>query len=194
MSALSYLAHTIALQNDPHAVISLIQGQFTNADNMTQQMGALAAINQIDNDLRTILLQQFYQQWSNQPLIMDKWLMLQASCKLPHTLEHVKELLNHPAFDANNPNKIRALVGTFSSNLIHFHAENGSGYTFLTEQIIQIDAKNPQIAARLCEPLTRWQRFDKARQQKIIASLQKIADNPACSKDVYEVVSKSLTA
>ena len=191
---LSYLTHTIALQNDPHAAISLVQGQFTNADNMTQQMGALAAINQIDNDLRTILLQQFYQQWSNQPLIMDKWLMLQASCKLPHTLEHVKELLNHPAFDANNPNKIRALVGTFSSNLIHFHAENGSGYTFLTEQIIQIDAKNPQIAARLCEPLTRWQRFDKARQQKIIASLQKIADNPACSKDVYEVVSKSLTA
>lgn len=191
---LSYLVLAQSNAEKNAALQHMLQQQFSNCDNMTQQFGALQAINQVNSKLRKLLLDQFYQQWQQQPLIMDKWFMLQAGCKLANTLDDVKSLLKHPAYDANNPNKIRALIGAFAGNLLHFHAADGSGYEFLTHQITHIDKKNPQIAARLCEPLTRWQPLDKERQQKIIASLKKLAANPDCSKDVYEIVSKSLQA
>lgn len=189
------LSYLLCLPKDCIAAVEKIAAeQFMQADNMTQQVGALQAICQVDTPLRDDLLQKFFAQWQQQPLIMDKWFALQAASKLPGTLQLVESLLQHPQYDADNPNKVRALIGTFAANLLYFHAKDASGYQFLTQQILLLDAKNPQVAARLCEPLTRWRLVDTARQESMKMCLQQIKNHPGLSKDVYEVVAKSLVA
>ena len=118
--------------------------------------------------------------------------MLQATCILPGTLQRVGELLHHPAFSMKNPNKVRALVGAFCSNLHQFHAQDGSGYIFLTERIMELDPVNPQIASRLLTPLTQWRRYDSNRQALMKQQLERIAALDGLSRDVAEIVEKSL--
>jgi len=112
---------------------------------------------------------------------------------LPDTLERVKRLRQHPAFRLSNPNKVRALVGRFCmGNPVRFHAANGEGYRFLADQVIELDQINPQMAARLISALSRWKRFDADRQALMRGELQRIVDRPKVSKDVFEIISKSL--
>ena len=119
--------------------------------------------------------------------------MVQASCPVPGTLDHVKSLMKHPAFDIKNPNKVRALVGTFcGQNSVNFHQLDGSGYQFLADQVISLNSLNPQIAARLVIPLTKWRKFPLASQQLMTGELERILAEPDLSADVFEVVSKSL--
>lgn len=191
--ALVSLSYLVAVEDESSTkALSYVVSQYDQANNMTMQFGALQVINDFDVAERALLLDKFYQQWSEQPLVMDKWFMLQASSKRSQCLCDVERLLQHPAYDASNPNKIRSLVGAFAANSLAFHAVDGSGYAFLSKQIILIDKNNPQIAARLCEPLTRWKMFDSARQQQMQKCLQDILDNPNCSRDVYEIAEKSL--
>src|SRR5690606_30654684 len=107
----------------------------------------------------------------------------------------IRQLIAHPAFDWRNPNKVRAVVGTFANqNLVHFHAIEGAGYAFLADCIQDLDARNPQVAARLATPLTRWKKYDGERREQMQRALARIQARPGLSPDVYEVVSKSLLA
>jgi aminopeptidase N len=166
--------------------------QYHEADNMTDVSAALAAVVHADRSAGDELLEDFFGKWQDDPLVVDKWLMLQATCILPGTLQRVRELLHHPAFSMKNPNKVRSLIGAFCSNLHQFHAGDGSGYTFLTDRILELDSVNPQIASRLLTPLTQWRRYDSNRQQLMKQQLERIASREGLSRDVAEIVEKSL--
>lgn len=167
--------------------------QFKSASNMTDQMAALSVIVNNQHPEKNQCLADFYRQWENEPLVIDKWFALQASSSVPGTFETVTALLNHPAFDLKNPNRVRSLVGAFSQfNLLHFHAANGQGYQFLADQIIVLNGINPQLASRMLGGLTQWRRYDSNRQSLMKAQLQRIMTTPDISRDVYEVVSKSM--
>ena len=127
------------------------------------------------------------------PLVMDQWFSVQAGSPLPGGLERVQALMQHPAFTLKNPNKVRALIGAFANqNLVNFHRPDGAGYRFLADQVIVLNALNPQIASRLLVPLTRWRKYDEARQALMRGELERILASGELSSDVYEVVSKSL--
>ena len=138
-------------------------------------------------------LTDFYQLWQAEALVIDKWFALQASSPHADTFANVQNLMQHPAFDISNPNRVRALIGAFSqANPLHFHAANGQGYQYLADQIINLNSINPQVASRMLSALTTWRRYDVARQELIKAQLNRIINTVAISRDVYEVASKSL--
>lgn len=167
--------------------------QYQSADNLTDKIGALTALNNIECAERKQVLDQFYQDYRGNHLVLDKWFTIQAMSTLPTVLSNVKSLLQHEAFDRKNPNKLRSLVGGFvSGNYLRFHEADGSGYQFLAEQVKTIDSFNPQVAARLIEPLIRWRKFDENRQGLMKQQLEMIANSGGLSKDVYEIVTKSL--
>lgn len=182
--ALSYLAFTDNF--------TLIEGQFETADNMTDKIAALAAINDHDSELRKQLFTKFYDNYQSYPLVIDKWFRLQALSTLPNTLEVVKSLMSHPAYDSRNPNRVRSLLGAFASgNYMRFHDGKCLGYAMLVENIIKIDSYNPQLAARLVEPLSHWRFYDKQTQKLIQDSLLRITTADDLSDDLYEVASKA---
>jgi aminopeptidase N len=167
--------------------------QFVTAKNMTDQMAALAVIANSRHPAKQQCLGSFYHQWQEEALVIDKWFALQASGSMPDTFEIVQSLMEHPAFDLRNPNRVRSVIGAFSqSNPLHFHAANGQGYRFLADQIIELNTLNPQIASRMVGALTSWRRYDENRQALIKGQLERIIATEAISKDVYEVASKSL--
>jgi aminopeptidase N len=168
--------------------------QFSSANNMTDQQAALSCLSQHDTPLRQQALAEFYTRWQDDAQVVDKWLGIQARSRLPDTLANVKTLMQHPAFTLKNPNKVRALVGSFCrGNPVRFHASDGAGYAFLTENVLALDKLNPQIAARLVQAIIRWQRYDAQRQALMQASLQQILDTTGLSKDTYEVVARGLS-
>ena len=167
--------------------------QFTAAKNMTDQIAALAVIVNSAHPAKATCLDSFYQQWQNEALVIDKWFSLQASSSNPDTFSVVQSLLQHPAFDLRNPNRVRSLIGAFSqANPLHFHAANGQGYQFLGDHIIALNTLNPQVASRMLNALTSWRRYDADRQALMKTQLERIIATDAVSKDVYEVASKSL--
>jgi aminopeptidase N len=171
----------------------LCMEQFKSAGNMTDRVTALANLANIDCPERSEALAAFYGKWKDDPLVMDKWLSIQAMSRLPDALDTVKELTRHPAFNIKNPNKVRALIGAFSQgNPVRFHDPGGAGYVFLADHVLAIDPMNPQIAARLANPFTSWKRYDEKRKALMKAQLERIVNAPRLSKDVHEVVSKSL--
>ena len=165
--------------------------QYHQADNMTDVSAALAGVVNADLSAGDELLADFYKKWQNDPLVIDKWLILQATCILPGTLTRVKELMEHSAFSMKNPNKVRSLIGAFCSNQQQFHVGDGSGYTFLADRIMELDPMNPQIASRMLTPLTMWKRYDSNRQKLMKTELERIAGVPGLSGDVSEIVEKS---
>jgi len=172
---------------------SLAEQQFASAKNMTDQIAALSVAVNYPHPAKQRLLTEFYQQWQNEALVIDKWFTLQAASPEPDTFATIQALLQHPAFDLKTPNRVRALIGAFSqSNPLHFHAANGQGYQFLADQIIALNALNPQVAARMTGALTTWRRYDQSRQALIKTQLERIISTPDISRDVYEVASKSL--
>ncbi|HEX3633695.1 MAG TPA: aminopeptidase N [Casimicrobiaceae bacterium] len=175
---------------DSHA---LALAQFDAADNMTDAIAALAALNDTAAGVRDVAMARFETRWRDNPLVMDKWLALQATSCRPGTLERVRALLSHPVYDAHNPNRIRSLVGAFAqSNLPAFHAADGGGYVFVADQVLTIDRSNPQVAARLVAAFNRWRRFDAAHGALQRAALERIAAAPALSTDVAEIVAHNL--
>jgi aminopeptidase N len=170
----------------------LAHAQFRSADNMTDAMAALATLANLDCPEREPALAAFYEKWRDEPLVVDKWLSVQASSRLPGTIARVKALLSHAAFDLKVPNKVYALIRTFAANHVRFHAADGAGYAFLADQVIALDALNPQVAARMARAFDRWRRFDSGRQEKAKAALERIRDTDKLSKDVAEIVGKAL--
>jgi aminopeptidase N len=186
--ALSYL---MAIEPLPEMHLELCLSQYRQASNMTDCIAALASVINLDNPIRQEILDDFYDRWSGDPLVLDKWFALQALSNLPETLGRVKELLDHGAFSMENPNKVRSLVGAFcANNHFRFHDASGSGYVFLGDRIIELNAINPQIAARMVAPLINWKRYDEHRQNLMRQQLQRIAATPDLSRDVFEIVEK----
>jgi len=146
-----------------------------------------------DSAERGHALSVFEQRWRDDPLVMDKWFSAQATAHLPGTLAQVQDLLEHPGFDRLNPNRVRSLVGAFChGNPLQFNTADGHGYRFAADQIIAIDAANPQLAARLLGSFSRWRRFDDSRQALMRGELERILASAELSRDVYEVASKTL--
>ncbi len=172
--------------------IAVAKQQFYKADNMTDVMAALSAFVHSSIPVRGELLEDFYKKWKDDHLVMDKWLILQASRGDASTLDTVKDLMEHPAFSISNPNKVRSLIGAFGGNHFCFHAENGEGYSFLADQILRLDSSNPQIASRLTTPFVAWRRYDNKRQELIKVQLKRILAKDELSGDVFEMVSRSL--
>ncbi|MGB9089122.1 MAG: aminopeptidase N [Pseudomonas farsensis] len=187
--ALSYLM----LTGKPQALEAALE-QFEHSDNMTERLTALAVlVNSPFEAERAKALQAFAEHFKDNPLVMDQWFSVQAASSQPGGLARVKALMQHPAFTLKNPNKVRALVGAFAGqNLVNFHAADGSGYRFLADLVIELNALNPQIASRQLAPLTRWRKYDDARQALMKGELERILGSGELSSDVYEVVSKSL--
>jgi aminopeptidase N len=187
------LNYLMALEPLPEEFVALCEKQYHQSANMTDTIAALAAIVNIDGQLRDEIFSQFADKWADNPLVMDKWFSLQAISLLPDTLDRVISLMSHPAFSITNPNKVRALVSGFcSGNHYRFHDPEGRGYRFLGDRILQLNSINPQIAARLVTPLINWQRYEPDRSQLMRGELLRIRDDDRLSRDVFEIVSKSL--
>lgn len=185
------LSMLMALEQDTHHALAL--HQYRNAHNMTDVLAALQNLAHTDCEARSQALADFEQRWRHEPLVMDKWFSLQATSPLPGTLEEVKRLLKHPAFHLANPNKARALLGSFArGNLVHFHRADGAGYRLVAEQILALDALNPQVAARLAGAFQQWRRFDPLRRSLMERTLRDMAAQ-RLSVELREVVEKSLT-
>ncbi|ASQ44829.1 aminopeptidase N [Legionella clemsonensis] len=183
----------LMMKSDEEHSLHLCQQQFIKSQTMTDQVASFSLLNNCSDAFsREQSIDRFYQQWSQDELVLDKWFAIQASSELPDTLARVKILLKHPAFNIKNPNKVRALIGAFcQNNPRNFHANDGSGYQFLTAMLANLDKINPQIAARLATPFTRWQRYDLKRQAFMKKELKELAALEL-SKDLREIVAKSL--
>ena len=186
-TCLSYL-----MELDEPGIRGLCVEQYRDAGNMTDVMAALVNLANTDCPERGDALGGFYEQWKGDPLVMDKWLSIQALSRLPDTLATVKKLIDHPAFSLKNPNKVRSLIGAFAANMVRFHDASGAGYEFLADQVLTIDRLNPQIAARLVSAFTLWRRYDEGRKALMKAQLERVVRAPKLSRDVHEIVSKSL--
>jgi aminopeptidase N len=179
-------------ESDSAASRALARQQFDSADNMTDQFASLAALAQSEGIERQQALDAFYQRWQGEALVIDKWLQVQSTSRRPGTQAEVQRLVGHPAFDLRNPNKVYALLRAFGSNHVRFHAADGSGYRFLAEQTRQLDAINPQVAARLARCFDRWSKFDSGRQAHARAALEMLRGHAGLSRDVFEIVERSL--
>ena len=172
---------------------ALAMKQYRGADNMTDAFAAFAGLANQDCPEREEVLADFYATWREDELVMDKWFSVQATSSLPDTLENVRALTAHPAFDMKNPNKVRALISAFAhGNLLRFNAADGGGYRFVAERVLELDALNPQVAARLVAAFNRWTKFDGKRQVIMRGELERIVGHEGLSRNVYEIVSKAL--
>jgi aminopeptidase N len=184
------LAYLVELGDETSRRMCL--AQLDGADNMTDAIAALAAIANCDCAERRPALQAFYAKWKDEPLVVDKWLSVEALSRLPGTVARVRELTKHAAFALANPNKVYALLGSFGVNQVNFHAAAGSGYTLMVEQVVALDAINPQVASRLARHFERYKRFEPRRRQLMRAMVDQIAATPGLSKETSEVVGKAL--
>ncbi len=185
------LGYLLALNTDQARQTAM--QHYEQAQNMTDAIGALGPLSMIDCPEREAALKTFHDRWKDDALVMDKWFSLQAMAPLPSTLKRVQELMQHSLFSIKNPNKVRALIGAFAQgNPPCFHAADGSGYTFLASMIIKLDQLNPQIAARLSKVFSHWRRYDDNRKKRMQHELERILSQPNLSRDVYEVVERSL--
>jgi aminopeptidase N len=171
----------------------LAMAQFKSADNMTDSLGALTPLASCDCPESEEALAAFYERWRDDRGVIDKWFSLQAMSRRPDTLARVVSLLDHPDFDIRNPNRVRALVGAFSQgNHARFHDPSGAGYRLLADQVLRLNSINPQIAARMLTPFSRWRRYDENRQELMKKELNRILAEPNLARDVYELAAKSL--
>jgi aminopeptidase N len=170
----------------------LATAQCRDADNMTDTMNALGTLAQIEAPETAEALADFYAKWRNDPLVMNKWFALQSGSKLPGTTGRLAKLAQDPAFDAFNPNKIRALWGIFAGNVVHFHAADGSGYRTVADQVIRINSFNPSAAAGLAKGFRKYARMPAGQKNLMKLELERMLATPDLSKDVFEIVSKTL--
>ncbi len=174
--------------------IEAAYSQYSAADNMTDAQGALFVLADHAHPRRKEAFAHFHARFRSDPLVLDKWFTIQATSSWPDALARVQALARHEDFNLGNPNRVRALVGAFSSaNAVRFHDASGGGYAFLADAVLALDGKNPQLASRLVSAFNDWRRYDDGRQRAMQGELERIAGQPALSKDVYEIVSRALS-
>ena len=185
---LGFLAATAASQ-----AIDLVLAQYRGADNMTDRMAALEILTQHDRPERALALEDFYTRYADDPLIIDKWLALQAAIPEAATLDRVRTLTSHPAFSMANPNRVRALIGSFAQvNHTQFNRIDGAGYDFVADVGLMLDGKNPQVAARLMGAFRSWRALEATRRARAEATLRRVAATPSLSRDVHDIVARTL--
>jgi aminopeptidase N len=186
-ACLRYLTAT-----DEEAAAGLADAHYRTAGNMTDMIAGLAALTRMESPLRDAAFTHFHDRFRNDPLVLDKWMSLQAGSPLPETVTVVRELMKHPAFDIRNPNRVRALVGAFSANHLRFHNADGSGYRLVGDVIRTLDPMNPQVSARMAGAFESWRRYDEERQTLMRAELKAIQGLSGISPNLFEVVDKML--
>jgi len=185
-TALLYLSQIPEKQN-------LLKNQFDQAQIMTDQQSALSIMSELNNDLRDYAIHQFYEQWKNEFLVVNKWFATQAAAAHPKTFETVQKLLSHPDFTLKNPNKVYALLRTFGDNLVSFHDPSKDTYRFMADQLLEVDRINPYVAARLAGCFDVWTRLPELQQQKVHEQLERLM-SAGLSKNTHEIISKNLEA
>ncbi|WP_286866444.1 MULTISPECIES: aminopeptidase N [Pantoea] len=189
-TCLTYLAFSDAQLAD-----KLVQTQYHQATNMTDALAALSAAVAAQLPCRDALLAAYDERWHQDGLVMDKWFVLQATSPAANVMRNVRQLLTHRSFTMSNPNRVRSLVGAFASaNPAAFHAKDGSGYKFLVEMLTDLNTRNPQVAARMVEPLIRLKRYDEDRQAMMRQALEQLLQLDKLSGDLYEKITRALNA
>jgi len=189
-TALGYLAHGV-----PEEVRGGICAQAVEATNMTDRLAALALVARWDWPERGEVLDRFYRDFQDEPLVVNKWFAVQAMAEHAGVVEEVEGLMRHPAFTLANPNRVRSVLGVFAGfNPRGFHRRDGAGYRLVAEAARELDARNPAVAARLAKAFDRWRRYDAARQRLMREQLERLAGAQGLSRDLYEIVHKSLEA
>jgi len=169
--------------------------QYESADNMTDRMAALGTLSLHNVPERTAAMADFYRRFSGDALIVDKWFSLQAMIPQPDTLDKVRALTGHPAFSFANPNRVRALIGAFSGgNPTQFNRADGAGYDFVADTVLALDARNPQLAARLAVVFRTWRTLEEGRRGKAETALARIKAAPKLSRDLGDIVERALAA
>ena len=186
------VCRAFVLRADPAHIETVAEKYGEMAQNMTHEWGILSAVNGNESDTRNRLLAQFADKFSDDALVMDKYFALVGSSRRSDTLQQVQTALQHPKFSLENPNKARSLIGSFSRNVPHFHAEDGSGYRFIADKVIEIDRFNPQVAARLVQAFNLCNKLELHRKNLVKQELQRIRTQEGLSKDVGEIVGKIL--
>ena len=198
---LYYLAVVSPVVFGAQNVKEKLSARYYSASNMTEALGVFREVIWSKRselaDLKQELIQHFFEKWQDEALVVNNWFSAQATCPDKDGVAAVKALIDHPAYDRNNPNKIRSVIGAFTNrNHIAFHRLDGKGYQFLADQIADIDQRNPQIASRLMTPFTKYSRYDDNRKAKMRDAVKSIipaeGENRKLSKDLYEVVTKTL--
>jgi len=177
---------------DDEAAAGLAEAHYRSATNMTDMIAGLAALTRMESPLRDNAFTDFHDRFKSDPLVLDKWMGLQAGSPLPETVPSVRALMRHPAFDIKNPNRVRALIGAFGGNHLRFHSASGDGYRLVGDVIRTLDSINPQVAARLTGAFESWRRYDPARQALMKAELEKIHAMPGISPNLFEIAGKML--
>ena len=186
------VCRAFVLRADPAHIETVAEKYGEMAQNMTHEWGILSAVNGNESDTRNRLLVQFADKFSDDALVMDKYFALVGLSRRSDTLQQVQTALQHPKFSLENPNKARSLIGSFSRNVPHFHAEDGSGYRFIADKVIEIDRFNPQVAARLVQAFNLCNKLEPHRRNLVKQELQRIRAQEGLSKDVGEIVGKIL--
>jgi aminopeptidase N len=190
--ALGYLAESDTAYLKA-AVLPRLMAQLDGAGNMTDVIAALGTLANLDLPEREAALAAFFERWQGEALVVDKWLQVQSTSRLPGTVQRVRELMRHVAFDIRNPNKVYALVRAFcAANPRHFHGTNGEGYRLAADVVIELQAMNPQVASRIARCFDSWRKFDDVRQAHARAALERIQSCPGLARDVAEVVGNAL--
>ena len=186
------VCRAFVLRTDPAHIETVAEKYGEMAQNMTHEWGILSAVNGNESDTRNRLLAQFADKFSDDALVMDKYFALVGSSRRSDTLQQVQTALQHPKFSLENPNKARSLIGSFSRNVPYFHAQDGSGYRFIADKVIEIDRFNPQVAARLVQAFNLCNKLELHRKNLVKQELQRIRAREGLSKDVGEIVGKIL--
>jgi aminopeptidase N len=175
------------------AAIARAFAQYRNADNMTDRIAALETLATHDRPERAAAFEDFYTRYADDPLVIDKWFSLQATIPEPATLDRVRALTRHSAFSTANPNRIRALIGAFAlANHTQFNRSDGASYNFVADFVLDLDPKNPQVAARLMSAFRSWRTLEAQRRSHAEAVLRRVAAKPALSRDVHDIVARTL--
>jgi aminopeptidase N len=177
---------------DDEAAAALADAHYREATNLTDMIAGLGALTRMGSAKREAAFAHFYERFKSDPLVLDKWMSLQAGSCRPGTAEDVRGLMKHPAFDIRNPNRARALVGAFAGNHLRFHAGDGTGYRLVGETIRTLDAINPQVAARMAGAFEAWRRYDTGRQSLMRGELEAMLKSPGISANLFEVATKML--
>jgi aminopeptidase N len=187
-AALGYLA----ARGGPEDIARLA-AHFAGARNATDEVNALAMLAEVRSPERAAAFERFYGRWKGDHLVIDNWFAYQAASSLATTLATVMRLIRHPLFSIKNPNKVRALIGTFASgNPVNFNRADGKGYEFVADRVLEIDAFNPQVAARLLSAFRSWKALEPERRRLAKKALQRIAKAKPLSHDVFEIVGRML--
>ena len=181
----------LAAAGTPEAIARAAR-QYDGADNMTDRMAALATLSLHAGPERERALADFYARYAADALVIDKWFSLQAMIPQSDTLDKVRALTAHPAFSFANPNRVRALIGAFAANPTQFNRADGAGYDFVAGNVLALDPKNPQLAARLSTAFRTWRTLEQGRRGKAQAALERIKATASLSRDLADIVERAL--